>query len=61
MAHIPGHQGHIPDPDLRRRRARLAANLRHHPDQPELSEERRYFKAAAAERYIRKLVDGFPP
>jgi hypothetical protein len=61
MARIPGNQGHIADPEERRRRARLAANLRHHPDQPELTAERRHFKAVAAERYIRDLVDAFPP
>jgi hypothetical protein len=50
------------DAEDRRRRARLAATTRSHPDRPDLTvEDRRYFKAAAAERYIRELVDGLPP
>jgi hypothetical protein len=50
------------DPAYRSRRARLAATSRHHPDRPELTvDDRRYFKAAAAERYVRELVDTFPP
>jgi hypothetical protein len=54
--------GHLTDPAWRSRRARLAANARHHPDQPDLTaDERRFFKAAAAERYVKELVDGFPP
>jgi hypothetical protein len=62
MASTPGKPGHIPDPEARRRRARLAVTTRHHPDRPDLTlEDRRYFKAAAAERYIRKLVDTDPP
>jgi hypothetical protein len=45
----------------RRRRARLSSNSRHRPDQPELlDEDRRWLKAAAAERYVRELVDGLP-
>jgi hypothetical protein len=46
------------DPEDRRRRARGAANIRHHPDQVE---PRRDLKADAAERYVRELVDTFPP
>ena len=50
------------DAEARKRRARLAATARHHPDQPELTEaSRREFKAASAERYVRRLVDGWPP
>ena len=50
------------DPEGRQRRARLAANTRHHPDRPELAaEDRRTLKADAAERYVRELVDTFPP
>lgn len=50
------------DPEGRRLRARAAALARHHPDQPEAgAEERRTLRAAAAERYIRELVDTFPP
>jgi hypothetical protein len=45
-------------PEDRRRRARGAALTRHHPDQVE---PRRELKADAAERYIRELVDTFPP
>jgi hypothetical protein len=48
-------------PEDRRKRARAAANTRHHPDRPELAEaDRRKLKADAAERYIRALVDDFP-
>lgn len=50
------------DADARKRRASLAATSRHHPDQPELTKaERQRFKAGAAERYVRQLVDDFPP
>ena len=50
------------DAEARRRRARLAALQRHHPDQPELTEaERRRFKVVSAEKYVRQLVDEFPP
>jgi hypothetical protein len=46
------------DPEGRRRRARGAALARHHPDQVE---PRRELKADAAERYVKALVDSFPP
>jgi len=50
------------DAEARVRRARLAALRRHHPDRPELVEgERQRFKAEAAERYVKRLVDEFPP
>lgn len=50
------------DPEGRRRRARAAALSRHHPDQPEVAaEDRRVLKAEAAERYVKALVDTFPP
>jgi len=50
------------DAEARVRRARLAALQRHHPDKPELTEaERRRFKVASAEKYVRQLVDDFPP
>jgi hypothetical protein len=50
------------DAEARARRARLAANSRHHRDRPELTEaDRRVFKANAAERYVKQLVDEFPP
>jgi hypothetical protein len=46
----------------RRLRARAAAVTRHHPDQPELvADTRRQLKADAAERYVRQLVDHWPP
>lgn len=46
----------------RRLRARAAAVTRHHPDQPELvAEERRQLKADAAARYVKDLVDTWPP
>jgi len=49
------------DAEDRRRRARLAAITRRHPDRPDLTvDDRRYFKAAAAERYVRELVDTLP-
>jgi hypothetical protein len=50
------------DAEARKRRARLAALQRHHPNRPDLTEaDRRAFKANAAERYVRQLVDEFPP
>ena len=50
------------DAEKRRQRARLAALRRHHPNDPTVGmEERRDFKAGAAERYVRGLVDGWPP
>jgi hypothetical protein len=62
MASTPEAAGTMADPAYRSRRARLAATARHHPDQPDLlDDERRYFKASAAERYVRDLVDGLPP
>jgi hypothetical protein len=45
----------------RSRRARLAANSRWRPDRADLLDERRHFKAEAAEHYIKQLVDTFPP
>jgi len=50
------------DAEARVRRARLGANSRHHPNRPDLTEaDRRAVKANAAERYVRQLVDEFPP
>jgi hypothetical protein len=50
------------DAEAQKRRARLAANSRHHRDRPDLTEaDRRVFKANAAEKYVRQLVDEFPP
>jgi hypothetical protein len=46
----------------RRLRARAAAATRHHRDQPErYADDRRQLKADAAERYVRELVDTWPP
>jgi hypothetical protein len=47
------------DAEGRHRRSRLAANSRHHPDL--LDEDRRWLKNAAAEAYIRELVDTLLP
>jgi hypothetical protein len=46
-------------PEHRRRRARAAALSRHHPEQA--TDDRRQLKADAAERYVRELVDQWPP
>ena len=49
-------------PEGRRLRARAAAVTRHYPDQPELAADaRQQLKADAAERYVRDLVDSWPP
>jgi hypothetical protein len=49
-------------PDVRRLRARVAAHSRHHPDQPELADSARHdLRVAAAEQYVRDLVDSWPP
>lgn len=43
-------------------RSRLAAEVRRNgPDSPRLDELRRELKAARAEDYVRRLVDGWPP
>jgi hypothetical protein len=47
--------------DRREQRARIAITSRWHPDDPALVEQRRDFRAASAEAYVRELVDGFPP
>jgi hypothetical protein len=48
--------------EVRRLRARAAAQTRHHPDQPELAaDDRRALKVARAEAFIRRLVDTAPP
>jgi hypothetical protein len=50
------------DAEGRHRRARLSANSKHHPDRPDLLDpDRRWLKAAAAEVYIRQVVDSLPP
>jgi hypothetical protein len=50
------------DPDVRTRRARAAALRRHYPDRPELAaDDQRALKAARAEKYVRELVDDWPP
>jgi hypothetical protein len=43
----------------RQRRARAAALSRHHPEQA--GEDRRVLKRDAMERYIREMVDRWPP
>jgi hypothetical protein len=43
----------------RHRRARAAALSRHDPERAE--EDRRVLKAAAMERYIKQMVDRWPP
>jgi hypothetical protein len=48
-------------PDRRRERARIAAGHRWRPDDPAVAEQRRDFRAAQADQYIRELVDTFPP
>ena len=46
----------------RRHRARAAALHRHHPNNPEAAAEaRRALKHDAMERYIREMVNGWPP
>jgi hypothetical protein len=47
--------------EVRRLRARAAAQTRHHPDQPELAADaRRALKVVRAERFVRRLVDEPP-
>ena len=46
--------------DWTHHRAVVAAKRRHHPD-ADVTEERRALRAARAEDYIKKLVDGAPP
>jgi hypothetical protein len=50
-------------PEQRRhRRARAAANRRHHPAQPEpAADDQRTLKADRLERHIREMVDSWPP
>jgi hypothetical protein len=48
--------------EKRQHRARAAALRRHHPDRPELAaDDQRTLKAARADRFVRELVDTFPP
>jgi hypothetical protein len=70
MAPTPGEHGRrVSDgtyarqsPEQRRHRARVAAVARHHPDQADLdADARRDLKAANADRYVRDLVDSWPP
>ena len=50
------------DVEGRRRRARVAANARHHPNESErTAADQQALKADAAARYVRELVDAFPP
>ena len=49
------------DAEQRRRRARLAANTRHHPDKPELTEaDAAEFERAADDRAIDAIVARAP-
>jgi hypothetical protein len=49
-------------PDGRRRRARVAALRRHHPDRPDLTaDDQRTLLADALERRIRQALDTTPP
>jgi hypothetical protein len=51
---LPAEDAHL--------RARVANFRRHHPDRPELAaDDQRQLKANKMERYIRQLVDDFPP
>jgi predicted kinase len=57
---LPGRSaGHSTtlDAEGRKRRARAAGLASRRPDHPDIAA----FRAEAAERYIRKLVDSFPP
>jgi hypothetical protein len=47
-------------PDERSTRARLAANRRHHPDDPETERLAADFKADRLAAYIRRVVDEAP-
>jgi hypothetical protein len=50
------------DAEGRRRRARVGATARHHPDEPERAlADYQALKAAAAERHIQQLVATWPP
>jgi hypothetical protein len=52
----------LPPAETRSRKARAAALRRHYPDRPELAaDDQRALKADRAERYVRDLVDGWPP
>jgi hypothetical protein len=48
-------------PERRQQRAHIAIASRWRPDDPTLVEQRRDFRAASAEAYIRDLVNGDPP
>jgi hypothetical protein len=51
-----------PNPEVAHARARLAAALRHHRDQPELTgDARRDLRVANAAAYVQDLVDAWPP
>jgi hypothetical protein len=48
-------------PDERSARARVAAQRRHHPDDPETDRLAADFKADRLAAYIQRLVDESPP
>jgi hypothetical protein len=49
-------------PEGRRRRARVAAIRRHHPDRPDLAaDDQRALKTDALERHIREVLAGDNP
>jgi len=45
----------------RKKRARLAAGTRHHPNAPETIELARDFKAERLAEYVQRVVDSAPP
>jgi len=49
------------DREDRKKRARLAARTRHHPNAPETIELARDFKAERLAEYIERVVDMAPP
>jgi hypothetical protein len=49
------------DSEDRRKRARLAARTRHHPNAPETVELARNFRAERLAQYIAGVVDKAPP
>lgn len=49
------------DREDRKKRARLAARTRHHPNAPETIELARDFKAERLVEYVQRVVDSAPP
>ena len=48
-------------PDERSARARVAANRRHHPDNPETDRLAADYRAGRLAAYIQRIVDECPP